>query len=55
MGRAACGLTSHVLYLLLQVVGSLWQATIMQDAPVALRSLIEGPTGKASADKVLLS
>ena len=55
MGRAACGLTSHVLYLLLQVVGSLWQATIMQDAPVALRSLIEGPTGKAVAAQVLLS
>ena len=55
MGRAARNLTSHVLCLLLQVVGSLWQPEIMRDAPVALRSLIEGPTGRASAAQVLLS
>ena len=45
----------HVLYLLLQVVGSLWQPEIMRDAPVALSSLIEGPSGRASAAQVLLS
>ena len=45
----------HVLRPLLQVVGSLWQQEIMRDAPVALRSLIEGPCGRASAAQVLLS
>ena len=55
MGRAECGLTLHVLCLLLQVMGGLWQPEIMRDAPVALRSLIEGPVGRVAAAQVLLS
>ena len=36
-----------------QVVGHLWQPEIMQEAPVALRAMIEGPTGRQTATQLL--
>jgi hypothetical protein len=37
----------------LQVVGHLWQPEIMQEAPVALRAMVEGPTGRQTATQLL--
>ena len=39
----------------MQVVGSLWQPEIMHEAPVALRALVEGPTGRDTATQLLYS
>ena len=36
-------------------MGSLWQPEILQDAPVALRALVEGPTGRDAAAQLLFS
>lgn len=36
-----------------QVVGHLWQPEIMQEAPVALRAMIEGRTGRQTATHLL--
>ncbi|CAK0784154.1 hypothetical protein CVIRNUC_007357 [Coccomyxa viridis] len=52
---AACTVLERCLQDSSQIMGSLWQPEIMRDAPVALRSLIEGPVGRASAAQVLLS
>ena len=41
--------------LYIQVVGSLWQPEILQEAPVALRALVEGPTGRDVATQLLFS
>ena len=38
-----------------QVVGRLRQLEILQDAPVALRALVEGPTGPDAAAQLLFS
>ena len=38
-----------------QVVGSLWQPEILQEAPVALRALVEGPAGRDAATQLLYS
>lgn len=38
-----------------QVVGSLRQPEILQEAPVALRALVEGPTGVDAATQLLFS
>ncbi len=38
-----------------QVVGSLWQPEILQEAPVALRALVEGPTGRDAATQLLFN
>lgn len=36
-------------------MGSLWQPEILQEAPVALRALVEGPTGRDAAAQLLFS
>ena len=38
-----------------QIVGSLWQPEILQEAPVALRALIEGATGRDAATQLSFS
>ena len=52
--RTDCRL-SYRLMSWMQVVGSLWQPEIMHEAPVALRALVEGPTGRATATQLLYS
>ena len=36
-------------------MGSLWQPEILEGAPVALRALIEGPSGRDAAAQLLFS
>ncbi|CAL5230003.1 g13442 [Coccomyxa viridis] len=52
---AACALLERCLQSTSQVVGSLWQPEILQEAPVALRALVEGPAGRDAATQLLYS